>query len=1462
MARRLVESRVPAPILRAALALLPALALGGGPAPRTDASGAEGAWLERAQSSIAAREYWASESGGGLQAPNRAHDLRTWFEPTGIRLHARTAPGSPALLGLQIAGVGRREPLAVVEAGQVVSVQARVEIRRDGLVEWYENRSDGLEQGFTLARRPDGEGPLVVELGVALATASLRGDEVRLRTPAGRTLHYAKLFAEDAAGRALAARFEVPDPACVRLVVEDAGAAYPLLIDPLVWSTPDHTIASGQSDGEFGQSVASAGDVNGDGFADVIVGAPEYDAGQVDEGAAFVFLGSSGGITAASPSAANAQIESNQTTAILGDSVASAGDVNGDGYSDVIVGARLYDDGETNEGAAFVFHGGPSGIVASGNPGNANATLESNQSWDGITGSPAFFGASVASAGDVNGDGYADVIVGAPAYDNGTTDEGAAFVYLGGGSGIATTVHATLESDQAGAGLLPNFGLSVASAGDVQSDGYADVVVGAVGYDSGQTDEGAAFVFHGSASGITSGGPGAAATLLQSDQVGAQLGTVASAGDVNGDGYSDVIVGAYGYDVGSADEGAAFVFHGGASGITSASASGAQAQILGDQIGAKLGSSVASAGDVDADGHADVIVGAHLYDDVFVNEGKAFVYRGSAAGVVTAAPVVAYVSFDSDSNQARLGISVASAGDVNGDGYSDVIAGAPEAGPIGTSRGAAFLALGGPLPPYVLFSFGSKARLESNQASASFGSSVAAAGDVNGDGYTDLIVGAPGYDAGETDEGAAFIFLGSSTGIGDSGPGGASALLESDQEFSSFGTTVASAGDVNGDGYADVIVGALHYSAGETGEGAAFVFHGGPGGIASGNAASAAAQLESNQTGMGTTPWFGFSLASGDLNADGYSDLIVGAPYYDAGQTDEGAAFAFHGSAGGIGDRNPANAEAQLESDQTGAGETPAFGWSVAVRASSPYSDVAVGAPYYDGAATDEGAAFVYLGSATGISSGGPPTTPPPLSAAQAGSLFGYSVADGPSGLMVGAPGYDDTLTGQGAIFFYSVSYVFPIYVLEGDQPWGIGASLATSDLGAFAYVFGTLGNSAVFAFEGPASGIFQALTVGQSGAGWGTSVAAGDFDGDGRSEAVIGAPGHDEGETDEGAVFVMRHERGRPVRPVQRRTDGFGTPVQPWGSAHTPDAFEVEIVGTHPAGHGRVAAEIQICSPCTTVRTPWADVGAASPDAVLSHTFTGLVPDSLYSWQARVLHASGSAAQAGITPPPNPAHGPWRQPLNDRQGGYIRTGVPDNDGDGIGNAVEMAGPNGGDANGDGTLDALQAGVVSLPEAVSGAYVSLEVSGGCVSLSQVAITTENDAPVPDPGFDYPLGLVGFTAPCSAATVELFFHGATSLPPPYRKYGPTTPGVPATSQWYSLPTAVFDSVLIGGQTVARVTLPLADGALGDETGVDGQIVDPGGPALTLIPALPWPAFPLLAAALVAAGARRLRRAAAR
>ena len=179
--------------------------------------------------------------------------------------------------------------------------------------------------------------------------------------------------------------------------------------------------------------------------------------------------------------------------------------MNGDGYSDVIIGATGYDDGELDEGIALVFHGSASGI-ADGSPATADAVLEQDDPG-------AALGSSVAGAGDVNGDGYADVVVGAPSFTGSITDEGATFVYYGSASGLTAPAHQIT-----GANISSRFGTSVASAGDVNGDGHADVIVGGSRFAQGGVEFGRAFIFLGGATGIVEVLAKDAATELAGDQ--------------------------------------------------------------------------------------------------------------------------------------------------------------------------------------------------------------------------------------------------------------------------------------------------------------------------------------------------------------------------------------------------------------------------------------------------------------------------------------------------------------------------------------------------------------------------------------------------------------------------------------------------------------------------------------------------------------------------------------------------------------------------------------------------------------------------------------------------------------------------------------------------------------------------------------------------------------------------------
>ena len=274
--------------------------------------------------------------------------------------------------------------------------------------------------------------------------------------------------------------------------------------------------------------------MNGDGYDDVIVGGPDWDDGETNEGAAWVYRGASTGVV----DAPLWYRPSNQANARFGFSVGGAGDVNGDGYGDVIVGAPYYDEDHDNEGWAGVYYGSAEGL-----PAASNWHKVSRQ--DG-----AHFGWSVATAGDVNLDSFSDVIIGAPDWDDGQTDEGAAWIYRGASTGVVSTPLWYRPSNKTGS----RFGYAVSTAGDVNGDSHSDVIIGAPMWTDGQDDEGGAFVYRGTVTGPTS----PPIWSKQSDQAWAYFGqAVGCAGDVNGDGYADVVVGAYANDAGGTDGGRA-----------------------------------------------------------------------------------------------------------------------------------------------------------------------------------------------------------------------------------------------------------------------------------------------------------------------------------------------------------------------------------------------------------------------------------------------------------------------------------------------------------------------------------------------------------------------------------------------------------------------------------------------------------------------------------------------------------------------------------------------------------------------------------------------------------------------------------------------------------------------------------------------------------------------------------------
>lgn len=178
-------------------------------------------------------------------------------------------------------------------------------------------------------------------------------------------------------------------------------------------------------------------------------------------------------------------------------------------------------------------------------------------------------------------------------------------------------------------------------------------------------------------------------------------------------------------------------------------------------------------------------------------------------------------------------------------------------------------------------------------------------------------------------------------------------------------------------------------------------------------------------------------------------------------------------------------------------------------------------------------------------------------------------------------------------------------------------------------------------------------------------------------------------------------------------------------------------------------------------------------------------------------------------------------------------SGDEDSDDDGILDNIENASPNGGDGNGDGTIDSAQASVTSIPDATGKNYITLALDKGgvCTQISEFVVTSESDQTVEDTEHDYPLGMNRFSIPCSYSVFgSIYYHGLNTLTDyTYRKFGPTTPGVPSSSSWYDA-DFTYASDNIGASVVAKASFDLRDGVRGDDTAKDGIIVDDNGPGL--------------------------------
>jgi hypothetical protein len=441
----------------------------------------------------------------------------------------------------------------------------------------------------------------------------------------------------------------------------------------------------------------------------------------------------------------------------LGASVTVLGDVNGDGKDDFAFAGSKFSGTSNMVGNVWIYFGNDTGWSRNDIHYNAHASLNGGSGFH-------VQDMTVSGAGDVNGDGFDDIIVGQPLISSNGDRSGKVWLHFGKATGWRTGYKLwDANASFIGEGGVNFAGYYISEAGDVNGDGFDDFLIGAYGNSNYSSFGGKCYLIFGKSSGWEMDVDLSSVNAsFYGERSNAYLGKVAAAGDVNGDNYDDFLLGAWRDRENGPVSGQTYLFLGKASGWQgNTSVTNADASFHGEHANDMSARALDGAGDVNGDGLDDIIVGSRYNDDTDGDAGEAYILFGKRTGWSMDTNLSdANVTLLADYSNEEAGRCVAGVGDVNGDGYDDVMVGAPRYGELPGTSGRVFLVLGRGTGWSKSISLTDAAVIFLGEEPGSMtGEAIAGGGDINGDGYDDVVVGAPEIRTTVTNGGKVYLIF-------------------------------------------------------------------------------------------------------------------------------------------------------------------------------------------------------------------------------------------------------------------------------------------------------------------------------------------------------------------------------------------------------------------------------------------------------------------------------------------------------------------------------------------------------------------------------------------------------------------------------------------------------------------------------------------------------------------------------